>query len=64
MKTVDLSKMTLEDLANLVDDQYFLAALFEAGVEEWEGFDKANEIYEFMVEQSEEGDANEARNGA
>lgn len=41
-----------EELRELIDDSDFLRALISAGVDNWSGYDFAQELYEEMKEEN------------
>ena len=41
----DIVEITQEEYDALLEDQKMLEALYEAGVEEWEGYDEALELF-------------------
>lgn len=44
-----------EELQELIDDSDFLQALISAGVDNWSGYDFAQELYEEMKEENKNG---------
>lgn len=50
--------LSLEDYAKLLADQQFLEALRAAGVDNWEGYEYAQEMLEEMLEEMENEGSN------